>query len=332
MLGYYKHLFNLPQSFFDTMRVGEIISRINDAFKIRVFINDVAISIIVNILVLLFSFSLMFIYSWKLALVMLAIIPIYIGIYTTANYLNKKQERKVMERSAELESQLVESLNAVRTIKEFNVSDFENWKTESRFVKLLNTVYRSSVNNISINSFGSFFNILFTIIILWFGANLVIAHEITAGTLLSFYAIIGYFTNPVEQLIGSNKTIQNALIAADRLFEILDLESESSDGDVDLTPEMFDNIIFNNVSFAYNSRSSVFENLCLCIKKGHVTAIIGDSGSGKTTLAALILKLYPITNGQIYIGNKNIAYLKSKSLRNLIATVPQQIDLFSGSI
>ncbi|MGL5771694.1 MAG: peptidase domain-containing ABC transporter [Bacteroidales bacterium] len=332
ILGYYKHLFNLPQSFFDTMRVGEIISRINDAFKIRVFINDVAISIIVNILVLLFSFSLMFIYSWKLALVMLAIIPIYIGIYTTANYLNKKQERKVMERSAELESQLVESLNAVRTIKEFNVSDFENWKTESRFVKLLNTVYRSSVNNISINSFGSFFNILFTIIILWFGANLVIAHEITAGTLLSFYAIIGYFTNPVEQLIGSNKTIQNALIAADRLFEILDLESESSDGDVDLTPEMFDNIIFNNVSFAYNSRSSVFENLCLCIKKGHVTAIIGDSGSGKTTLAALILKLYPITNGQIYIGNKNIAYLKSKSLRNLIATVPQQIDLFSGSI
>lgn len=332
ILGYYKHLFSLPQSFFDTMRVGEIISRINDAFKIRIFINDVAISIIVNILILFFSFSLMFIYSWKMALFMLCIIPLYILLYCSANYLNKKQERKVMECSAELEGQLVESLNAVRTIKEFDISDHENWKTESRFVKLMNTVYKSAVNNIGINSSGSFFNILFTISILWFGANLVIDQEITAGTLLSFYAIIGYFTNPVEQLISSNKTIQNALIAADRLFEILDLESEDSNGDINLTSDDFGNIVFDNVSFAYNSRSSLFENLDLCITKGQVTAIIGESGSGKTTIASLILKLYPISNGKINIGNKSIEYINTQSLRSLIATVPQQIDLFSGSI
>jgi len=118
ILGYYKHLLKLPQRFFDTMRVGEIISRVNDAVKIRVFINDVVISLIVNIFIVLFSFALMFIYSWKLALIMALIIPFYIIVYFITNKLNKKRERKLMEESADLESQFVESLNSVKTIKQ----------------------------------------------------------------------------------------------------------------------------------------------------------------------------------------------------------------------
>lgn len=332
ILGYYKHLFTLPQSFFDTMRVGEIISRINDAFKIRVFINEVAISIIVNIFVVLFSFILMFLYSWKLALLMIIIMPVYSIIYFVANRLNKKQERKVMESSADLEGQLVESLNSERTVKQFDIAGFENWKTESRFVKLLNTVYRSSVNNISINTASSFFNTLFTIGILWIGTRLVIQNEITAGTLFSFYAIIGYFMGPIEQLTGSNKSIQNALIAADRLFEILDLEREDRDEDNGIKAELTGDIVFEDVGFAYNNRSTVFKSLNMQIRRGEITAIIGESGSGKTTIAALLLKLYSISGGKIYIGNQNLHYVNTSSLRSLISTVPQQIDLFSGTI
>src|SRR5690606_13347055 len=119
--------------FFDTMRVGEIISRINDAVKIRTFINGVALSLTVNVLILIFSFALMFFYYWKLALIMLAIIPFYLGIYIVTNRLNKKAERKVMERGADLESQLVESLNSVGTIKRFGLESFANIKTEARF-------------------------------------------------------------------------------------------------------------------------------------------------------------------------------------------------------
>src|SRR5690606_36799945 len=115
ILGYYKHLLKLPQPFFDTMRVGEIISRINDAIKIRAFINEVSLSLTVNILILIFSFALMFFYYWKLALIMLLIIPLYAFTYLITNKLNKKTERTIMERSADLESQLVESLNAVGT-------------------------------------------------------------------------------------------------------------------------------------------------------------------------------------------------------------------------
>ncbi len=334
ILGYYKHLLKLPQRFFDTMRVGEIISRVNDAVKIRAFINDVAISLVVNAFIVVFSFILMFIYSWKLALVMLVTIPLYAVIYIVINKLNRKQERKVMEDAAELESQLVESLNSVKTIKQFGIEEFANIKTETRFIKLLNTIYRSGVNSIFSNESSGFINFLFTVILLWFGSYLVLDNELTAGTLFSFYAIIGYFTSPVASLIGVNKTIQNALIAADRLFEIMDLEIESDNEKekIEFTPQLNDNVLFDNISFRYGTRTDVFKDFTLTIPKGKITAIIGESGSGKTTLAVLLQKLYTLNSGKIYIGEHNIDYFSIDSLREHVATVPQQLDLFSGTI
>ncbi|PJE46198.1 MAG: hypothetical protein CUR34_11150 [Sediminibacterium sp.] len=124
ILGYYKHLLQLPQRFFDTMRVGEIISRVNDAVKIRAFINDVALNMFVNILIVLFSIGLMFMYYWKLALIMLAIIPAYLIIYSISNLVNKKWQRRLMENSADLETQLVESLTAAGTIKRFGLEEY----------------------------------------------------------------------------------------------------------------------------------------------------------------------------------------------------------------
>lgn len=332
ILGYYKHLLKLPQRFFDTMRVGEIISRVNDAVKIRAFINDVSISLVVNIFIVIFSFILMFVYSWKLALIILITIPLYTVIYLIVNKLNKKQERKVMEDAAELESQLVESLNSVKTIKQFGIEDFTNIKTENRFIKLLNTIYRSGINSIFSSESSGFVNFLFTIILLWVGSYLVLDNELTVGTLFSFYAIIGYFTSPVASLIGVNKTVQNALIAADRLFEIMDLEREAEDDKIEFTPKMNGDILFDNISFSYGTRTKVFENFSLHIPQGKITAIIGESGSGKTTLAVLLQKLYTLNGGKIFIGEHNIHYFNNSSMRENVATVPQQLDLFSGTI
>ncbi|MDR1652039.1 MAG: peptidase domain-containing ABC transporter [Prevotellaceae bacterium] len=332
ILGYYKHLLKLPQRFFDTMRVGEIISRVNDAVKIRVFINDIVISLIVNLLIVVFSFALMFVYSWKLALILLISIPLYIVIYLITNKLNKKRERKLMEDSAELESQLVESLNSVRTIKQFGIEDFANIKTESRFVKLLNSVYKSTVNSLFSGNSSEFISRIFTIIILWMGSNLVIDSIITPGELMSFYALMGYLTSPVSSLIGMNKTVQNALIAADRLFEIMDLERESSENTMELTAEKIGDIRFENLSFSYGTRVDVFENFNLTIKKGDLTAIIGESGSGKTTLASLLQKLYPLKEGKILIGDTNIDFIENQSLRRLVGAVPQQLNLFAGNV
>jgi ATP-binding cassette subfamily B protein len=332
ILGYYKHLLKLPQQFFDTMRVGEIISRINDAVKIRAFINEVSLSLTVNILIVCFSFGIMFLYYWKLALIMLLVIPLYLVVYIIINKLNKKTERKIMESSAELESQLVESLNSVGTIKRFGLESFANINTETRFIGLLNIGYKSALNSIFSGTSTTFIAQLFTIILLWTGSYFVIEREITPGELLSFYAIIGYFMNPVASLIGANKQIQNALIAADRLFEIMDLEREENTEKVLLKKEKIGNIEFRNVAFRYSTRVQVFTDFNLKIKKGNSTAIVGESGSGKSTLISLLQNLYPIQRGRITIGDLDLKYIQHESLRELVSVVPQKIDLFSGNI
>ncbi len=332
ILGYYKHLLKLPQQFFDTMRVGEIISRINDAVKIRNFINGVSLNLTVNVLIVIFSFGLMFTYYWKLALIMLMIVPIYAAIYWTVNILNKKVERRVMENAADLESQLVESLNAVGTIKRFGLEEFANLKTEDRFISLLKTGYKSALNYIFSETSSNTIAQLFTIILLWSGSGFVIDKQITPGELLSFYAILGYFTGPLTNLIGANKDIQNALIAADRLFEIMDLEREEMDKKITLTKDKLGDISFSKVSFQYGTRVEIFKNLNLTIEKGKITAFVGESGSGKSTLVSLIQNIYPITKGKIRIGDIDIKHIENQSLRNLISVVPQKIDLFAGNI
>lgn len=333
ILGYYKHLLKLPQRFFDTMRVGEIISRVNDAVNIREFINNVALNFIVNGLIVIFSIVLMFFYYWKLALIMLAIIPVYLLIYWISNKVNKKWQRRLMEESAELESQLVESLNAVGTIKRFGLEQFANDKTEGRFVTLLRTIYKTSIYSLYIGTGSEFFTRLFTIILLWAGSYFVINRELSPGELLSFYALVGYFTGPASSLIGANKNIQDALIAADRLFEIIDLETEASnENKVTLTPELVGDVTFNKVSFRYGTRTTVFEGLNLTIEKGSSTAIVGESGSGKSTLLSLLQNLYPLKEGNITIGGLDLQHISNRSLRQIVGVVSQHIDLFGGTI
>ena len=332
ILGYYKHLLKLPQTFFDTMRVGEIISRISDAVKIRNFINGVSLNLTVNVLILIFSFAIMFSYYWKLAVIMLLVIPLFLIIYFIINKLNKIVERSIMEKSAELESQLVESLNSIGTIKRFGLESFANIKTETRFISLLKTGYISAKNSIFSGTSSGFISQLFTIILLWAGAGYVIDRQITPGELMSFYAIIGYFTSPIASLIGANKEIQNALIAADRLFEIMDLEREDDENKIVFKTEHLGDILFENVAFRYGTRTEVFEDFNLNIKKGEITAMVGESGSGKTTLISLLQNIYPIQGGKIKIGDLDLKYVDYKSLRELISVVPQQIDLFSGNV
>ncbi|MGC1392552.1 MAG: peptidase domain-containing ABC transporter [Bacteroidales bacterium] len=332
ILGYYQHLLKLPQTFFDNMRTGEIISRIGDAVKIRVFVNEVTISFILNLFILVVSFVLMFTFFWKLALIMLLVVPFYVVVYYVSNRLNRKVQRKVMERAADLEAQLVESLNSVGTIKRFGLEDFSNLKTETRFISLLEIIYKSGLNAIFSSSSTSLISQLITILVLWVGAGYAIGSQITPGELLSFYSIVGYFTAPVTSVIGFNRTLQDARIASDRLFEIFDLEIEDESNKIELKPEMVDDIHFENVKFRYGTRVDVFDSLNLTIKKGDITAVAGESGSGKTTLISLLQNLYPLQAGHIRIGRYDLRHITNRSLRKIVSVVPQKIDLFSGNV
>ena len=333
ILGYYRHLLNLPQTFFDTMRIGEIVSRVNDAVKIRLFINNVALDLTVNLLMLVFSLLLMCVYSWKLAVVTMGCIPMFGLLYWISDRFNRKYARQIMERSADLETQLVESIESIGTIKRFGLEAHTQERTENRFYRLLERTYRLGNAGIWIGSFAQLISGGVTLALFWIGGRLVLQHELTAGTLLSFYALINYILTPILALIGANQSIQDALIAADRLFQILDLEQEASGREsLSLTAPHVGDIQFTNVTFRYGSRRRVFEHFNLTVEKGKTTAIIGESGSGKSTLMALLQNIYPIQEGHIYFGGYDLRQVRNDSLRRLVGTVPQDIQLFAGSI
>lgn len=238
-----------------------------------------------------------------------------------------------MEQGAELEAQLVESLHAAGTIKQFGIEIPTQEKTEARFTNLLDSIFKSGTLGLGIASITEGTTRLLTIIILWAGSFFVIKRELSPGELLSFYALIAYFTGPAAALIGANRSIQDALVAADRLFEIIDLDTElSAVPKIDLCPEIMGDIRFAQITFRYGTRVEVFKGMNLLIKKGSSIGIAGESGSGKSTLSALLQNLYPLKEGKIYIGSYDLQYISINSLRRTISIVPQQINLFTGTI
>jgi ATP-binding cassette, subfamily C, bacteriocin exporter len=332
--GYFRHLFNLPQQFFDTMRVGEIVSRINDAVKIRLFVNEIAMGIMLNLLIVVFSISLLSFYFWKLAVMVMAICPVYAVIHWITTTINRKWQRKLMEQSADLESQLVESLTAASTVKRLAVENHFVDKIEASFLKLMQTAFKSGLYNLYIGSFTEFINRSLTIAVLWVGGWLVMQKQLSAGELLSFYALVGYFTAPVAALITSGKGIQDGLIAADRLFEITDLDTEfnTAQPGLQLQPGQINMISFAAVSFRYGTRAIVLNDLSIDFKQGEITAVVGESGCGKSTILHLLQNLYPVQAGSITIATIPIQHYCKKSLRSRIGVVPQKVELFSGTI
>lgn len=332
ILGYYKHLLKLPQRFFDSMRVGEIVSRISDAVKIREFINKTALQVVLNVLTIMTALVMMVFFSWKLTLVILTTVPFFSLTYYIYNKVNRKYLRKTMETAADLQSQLVESLNSIGTVKRFCLEDFSNVKTEMKYVRMLRNIFKVSSTGIYVSSVDSFVTTAVTVAVLWFGSVLVLDNNLTPGTLLMFYTFINYVVAPVASLVASNSEIQDAMIAADRLFQIMDLEQEEKVGEkVEFTDGILGDIVFENVCFRYNPKREVFKNFSLRIRQGETTAVVGRSGSGKTTLASLLLNIYPIDGGTISIGGTDISLVGNESLRRQISIVPQSVQLFAGT-
>jgi ATP-binding cassette subfamily B protein len=332
ILGYYRHLLRLPQRFFDTMRVGEVISRVNDAVKIRAFINEAALDVVMNVLIVAFASAFLALYSWQLAAIVLASVPLYAAVLGLANRANRRTQRSTMERAADLEAQLVESLNAIGTVRRFGLERHVSEDMESRFVRLLRAIHRSGRNAILIANASQGLSRLCAIAVLWIGARAVLAQELSAGELMSCYAIVGYLTGPLAALVNVNRTVQDALIAADRLFEIMDLELEARADGVELTPSHVGDLHLERVTFRYGARPAVFDDLTLTIRAGALTGVVGQSGSGKSTLFALLQRLYPLERGRVRLGRVDLAHASTESLRRLIGVVPQEVQLLSGTV
>ncbi|CAA9358187.1 MAG: Bacteriocin/lantibiotic efflux ABC transporter, permease/ATP-binding protein, partial [uncultured Gemmatimonadaceae bacterium] len=330
--GYYAHLMRLPQRFFDTMRVGEVTSRVGDAVKIRAFVNDAALDLAVSALVVLLAGAMIAVHSPRLALVAAGAAPLFWALYRLANALNRRHQRALMERGAELESHLVESVTAAGTIRRFGIEWLAELRTETRLVRLLRAVSASATAALLSAAGAELLSRLLTVALLWVGAGLVLDHALSPGALMSCYALLGYLTPPLARLITMNRVAQDALIAADRLFEIMDLEREEARPGVALASAPVGDLRFEGVSARYGGRARVLHDVTFVAPRATLTAIVGASGSGKSTLAALVQRIYPLDGGRVRIGDHDIADLSLSSLRRAVGVVPQRADLLTGTL
>lgn len=334
MLGYYDHVINLPMNFFRTREVGEIISRFNDASNIRQAISGVALTMMIDVfMVLIGGFILYYQSSFLFRLTIVPLVLYAIIVFAFKSSI-EKANRETMERNAKLTSYLVESLTGVETIKAFNSEREVNLETEKRFIKLIKAIFKNEfINNIQV-SLKSLAKGVFGIAVLWIGTIQVLNGEISFGELLTFNALLAYFLDPIENIINLQPMVQTALVAAERLSEILDLELEKSkEDDKKIKPRSLKgDIEFKNVDFRYGTRNLILNNISMKIKKGERVALVGESGSGKTTLAKLLLNFYQCDKGEIKVNDYNLLDINIEALRSKIAYISQETFLFNGTI
>lgn len=334
LLGYYRHVLELPMNFFGTRKVGEIISRFNDAGKVRDAISGATLTIMIDTFMAIAGAVILFIQNPKLFVIALIIVILYFIIVAAFNKWYEKLNRKQMEDNAQLTSYMVESLNGIQTVKAYNAERKANLETERKFVKLLKSIFNLCwVENLQ-TSLKVFIELVGGIIILWVGGISVINGDMTIGSLITFNALLAYFLDPVKNLINLQPQMQTAVVAADRLGEILDLEAEKTEKEYrKLQPDSIaGDIEIKNLKFRYGTRSLVLDDISLTIKKGQKVAFVGESGSGKTTLSKLLLHMYSAEEGEILINGNNIEDIQIEKLREKIAYIPQETFLFSGTI
>ena len=334
MLGYYDHVVNLPMNFFGTREVGEIISRFNDASNIRDAISGVTLTMMIDVFMVVIGGVIL--YSQSSLLFGITLVPLIlygIIVFTFKNSI-EKVNRETMESNAKLTSYLVQSLNGIETIKAFNAEREVNLETEKRFIKLIKNVFRNGYINNFQGSLKSLVKGTFAITILWIGTTQVLSGKISFGELITFNALLVYFLDPIENIINLQPTVQTAVVAAERLSEILDLELEKSiDENKKISPETLKGAIeFKNLNFRYGTRGLILKNINLTINQGERIALVGESGSGKTTLAKLLMNFYQCEQGELTINGYNIKDINVESLRDKIAYISQETFLFNGTI
>ena len=334
LLGYYDHVLKLPMNFFGTRKVGEIISRFQDASSIRNAISNATLTVMIDT-IMTFAGGLILFFKNKVLFAIAAFMVVLYGVLVLVfNKPYKKANETQMEDNAQLTSYLVESLNGIQTVKAFNGERTVQTETEFKFIRLLKSIFKLSCISNAQEGLKAFIEVVGGVVIIWVGAHSVLQGNMTIGSLISFNSLLVYFLDPVKNLINLQPTLQTAMVASDRLGEILDLEIEKGENQQHkVAPaSLKGDISIQDISFRYGTRQLVLEHFSMEIKQGQRIAIVGESGAGKTTIAKLLLNLYQYEAGSITIADYALPDIQLECLRDKIAYIPQETFLFSGTI
>ena len=334
---FYRHLLALSMRFFALRRTGDLTTRFRENATIQRLLTDTTVSAVLDFVMLFVYLGLMFYYNAELTLVMLIFVPLSVGVTLIYTPILKSFSQRAFLARAEQSSVLIDSLHGIDVVKAEAVERATRWHWEGRFTKEIQIGFQRLKMQMLFGAIGSVINLLSSTVILWYGASLVIAGNLSVGQLMAFNALIGNVMGPIMGLIGIWPQVQEARIALDRLNDVYDTQMEDARqrGQGLILKHLEGRVVFDEVFFRYGVGSDepyVLNNIDLTLEPGQKVAIVGRSGAGKTTLVKLVPRLFDPSEGRVMLDGMDVRDLDPHWLRRQVGVVMQEPFLFSGTI
>ncbi len=332
----FTHLHKLSMSFFKKERTGNLISRIiSDTLKIQQSISTVFLSMIREPLTIIVFLGMAFSISVRLTLFSFIILPLSLVVIVFIGRILRRQSAALQAKMADITSVIHETVTGAKIVKAFGMEKFE----ENRFKKQTQKYFRIMLKMTRVRGISSpvseFISVSIGAVIIYYGGKLVLVdHTLAASEFLGFLFAILQIMHPIKELSGVNNKIQESSAAADRVFQIIDLEPEIKDAPDAIEKKTFERSIrFDDVYFKYDDAEDwILRNVNFEVNKGEILALVGSSGGGKTTLVDLLPRFFDVTKGAILLDEIDIRKIKLSDLRKLIGVVTQETILFNTTI
>ena len=329
-------LLRLPVSYFDTRPVGELSSRLSELEKIRSFLTGQVLTTSLDAFLSLVYIIVMVMYSVKLTLVALSVVPLQVAITVLGAPIFRLQYRDAAQKNAKTQSHLVEVLTGIQTVKSQNIEGVSRSKWQDFYSKYISSSFGRVILETSLSESTQTLQKLSQLLVLWVGSVLVLDGKITLGQLIAFRIISGYVTQPLLRLSTIWQNVQELKVSFERLGDIVDTPQEcdfSSTASRISIPPIQGDLEFKEVSYKFPSTNKiVLCDISVKLNSGLFVGVVGKSGSGKSTLAKLVARLSIPLHGSITMDGYDINKVELYSYRRQIGIVPQEPLLFNGSI
>lgn len=330
----YSHLQSLSLKYFTDNRTGEIVSRVtNDVILLQTAVTDNLVALLRQAITLVGAAILLFVLDWRLTVIILLGIPF---VTLTMVWLGRKIRRAstaVQDALAQGANVLEETISGVRIVKSFAREEYEIGRFSARVTDIFDAAMRRAKIGAVLGPMIGFMAFGSITITLWFGSYEVIQGRLTAGDLVAYLIYTMLVAAPIASLAGLYAQFQSAIGATERLFDLLDTESDIvSLPDAPILPAVQGEVVFADVSFAYSTAVAVLRSVSFTARPGQVIALVGPSGAGKSTLVSLIPRFWDVDNGRVTIDGHDIREVNLRSLREQIGIVPQETTLFSDTV
>jgi subfamily B ATP-binding cassette protein HlyB/CyaB len=330
----YRHLQGLPIGFFQSRPVGTIVARVRELERIREFLTGSALTLVLDLLFGVVFLVIMYVYSPLLFGIVLATLPVFIGLSLAVTPTLRRRLDEKFRRGAENQAFLVESVSAAETVKAMAVEPAMQRRFDEQLAGYVTASFKvTTLGNVA-NQVAGFVSKVTTVLILWIGARLVIEQSLSVGQLIAFNMFAGRVSGPILRLVQLWQDFQQARLSVERLGDILNTPTEPGlSGGRSSLPTIHGAVSLHQVSFRYGpGLPEVLRGVSLEVKPGEVIGIVGRSGSGKSTLTRLIQRLYVPDTGQIRVDGVDLAQADPSALRRQIGVVLQENVLFNRSV